>query len=318
MPIPSDGGWQARVVIAADPTRFAPGTGTMLVGANTAWEEDESGRWIPAEDVEAVESTDRIGLAEWRGNLISWADGNQIRGSRDASSWSDARVQPDEGNPSALVQFGGELMLLGEGTHVRVGAWRSSDGSTWAGVEGSPTGMKAGAPAGTAGMVAVGWMGPSAAAWITADGLAWSPIPFPQPPDGATSALSGVAAGRGRVVAIGDVNGAAAVWSSADLAHWTRSAQPTRDDELLARVVNAGGLFVIAGQRHDRPVIWLSADGLTWASVALPLPPNISGEVSDVVSDGGRVVAFGSTTEDAGNGGASRTGYLVWTLDTDK
>jgi len=115
-------------------------------------------------------------------------------------------------------------------------------------------------------------------------------------------------------VAIGDVDGAAAVWGSADLVHWTRSAQPARDDEFLAHVTAANDLFVIAGRSRDRPAVWLSANGLIWTSMLLPLPADGTGEVSDVVVEDGRLIAFGFATEDAGNGGASKTGYLVWTL----
>ena len=304
--------------MAADPAQFATGTANMLAAANTIWIQDDLGRWIPAESVEAVNGTQRLGLMKWHGIFVSWDFGNVIRVSRDGDSWADARVQPDEGNPSGVVQIGDELVLLGDATHVRVGAWRSSDGSEWARDEGSPLGIRAAAPVGIAGLVAVGMVGPSAAAWSTPDELAWSPISFPLPPVGATSALSGVAASRGRVVAIGDVSGAAAVWSSTDLKHWPRSAQPAKDDEFLAQVTVASDLFMMAGRRHDRPTVWSSADGLTWTSVPMPLRANARGEVSDVVAEDGRLVAFGWTTEDAGNGGASRTGYLVWTLETGR
>ena len=290
----------------------------MTVGANTAWTEDELGRWIPAESVEAVDRTQRLGLMDWHGILVSWDFGNVIHVSRDGRTWADARDQPDEGNPAGVVPIGDDLILLGEGTRVRLGAWRSSDGSAWSGVEGSPLGMRAATPVGTGGLLAVGSAGPSAAAWSTPDGVTWSPIEFPPPPDGATSALADVAASGRHVVAIGDVDGAAAVWSSADLADWTRSAQPDRDDEFLSHVTATPDLFVICGRSRGRPAVWASADGLAWTLMLLPLPGDGTGEVSDVVVEDGRLIAFGRTTEDAGNGGASRTGYLVWTLDTGR
>lgn len=310
--------WQPAVVLAPDPIRPATGVADMTAAARTVWTEDQLGRWIPAESVETVDRTERLGLMNWHGILVSWDFGNVIHVSRDGRTWADARVQPDEGNPSGVVPVGDDLMLLGEGTRVRLGAWRSSDGSDWSGVEGSPLGMRAATPVGTGGLVSVGSVGASAAAWTTPDGLTWSSVPFPQPADGATSELSGVATIGRHVVAIGDVDGTAAVWSSLDLAHWTRSAQPARDDEFLEQVTAAGDLFVIAGRRHERPVVWVSADGLNWTSMLLALPANSTGEVSDVVAKDGRLIAFGWTTEDAGNGGTSRTGYLVWTLDTGR
>ncbi len=310
--------WQPAVVLAPDPARPATGAADMTAAAKTVWTEDQLGRWIPAESVEAVDGTQRLDLMNWHGIIVSWDFGNVIHVSRDGRTWVDARVQPDEGNPSGVVPFGDDLVLLGEGTRVRLGAWRSPDGSAWSGVEGSPLGMRAGTPVGTGGLVAVGSTGPSAAAWSTPDGVTWSPVQFPQLPDGATSALADVAASGAHVVAIGDVNGAAAVWSSADLAHWTRSAQPARDDEFLACVAATSDLFVICGRSRGRPAVWVSADGLAWTPMLLPLPAGGTGEVSDVVAKDGRLIAFGWTTEEDGNGGASRSGYLVWTLDTGK
>jgi hypothetical protein len=307
-------GWQPAVVLAPDPARSATGAAEMTAAANTAWTEDPAGRWIPAESVEAVDGTQRLDLMNWHGILVSWDFGNVIHVSRDGRTWADARIQPDEGNPSEVVPIGDDLLLLGEGIRARFGAWRSSDGSAWSGVEGSPLGMRAAAPVGTGGLVAVGSAGPSAAAWSTPDGVTWSPVPFPRPPDGTTSELAGVAAIGRHVVAIGDVDGAAAVWGSADLVHWTRSAQPARDDEFLAHVSAAKDLFVIAGRSRGRPAVWVSADGLIWTSMLLPLAADGTGEVSDVVAKDGRLIAFGWATEDAGNGGASKRGYLVWTL----
>jgi hypothetical protein len=309
--------WRAQVALAPDRLAFAAAeaSGPVLVGAQTTWVEDNIGRWIPGED---VEHANRLGIVEWHTALISWADGGVIQISRDGQFWSSATVQPDEGNPSDVVPFGDQLVLLGEGTRHRVGAWRSADASTWTRVERSPMGMNAGAFLAGRGIVAVGWSGTNAAAWISSDALAWTPLGFPQPPGAVRSALTRVAAGEARVVAIGDVDGAAAVWSTDDLATWTRSAALGGDDTFLSSVAYGRGLFVIAGRSRGRPAIWESADGRLWSSVALPVAAGLSGEASDTTIEAGRLVVFGWATEDAGNGGTSRTAYLVWTLDSSR
>ncbi len=305
--------WQSAVVLAPDRAAFAraAASGRPHVGAHTAWVEDELGRWIPAE---GVDDANRLGIIEWHDHLISWADGAVIQISDDGQSWSDATTQPDEGNPSALVPVADQLVLLGAGTQRRIGAWRSSDASTWTGIDGSPLGMRAAAVIPGRGVVAVGQTGPEAAAWITSDTLTWTPLPFPRQADAGTSALSGVAASETGVVAIGDVDGVPAVWSSEDLTAWTRSAAFAGNDTFLASVTHRDGLFVIAGRRDNRPALWASADGRVWSPVALPVAAGVTGDASDAMIEDGRVVVFGWTTQDAGNGGSFRTGYLVWVL----
>lgn len=307
--------WQSAVVLAPDRAAFAGAAGSRRphVGANTAWVEDELGRWIPAE---GVDDANRLGIIEWHDRLISWADGAVIQISDDGQSWSDATTQPDEGNPSALVPVGDQLVLLGAGTQRRIGAWRSSNASIWTGIDGSPVGMRAGAVFPGHGVVAVGQTGPEAAAWITNDALTWTPLPLPRQAAAGTSDLAGVAASETDVVAIGDVDGVPAVWSSEDLTAWTRSsALLGGNDTVLASITHRDGLFVIAGRRDDRPALWASADGRVWSLVALPVAAGVTGDASDATIEDGRIVVLGWTTEDAGNGGFSHTGYLVWVLN---
>jgi hypothetical protein len=116
------------------------------------------------------------------------------------------------------------------------------------------------------------------------------------------------------VVAIGDAEGRAAAWSSNDLATWTESPS-FGEDVFLGAISNVRGTFVIAGRRRDRPVVWSSPDGRSWASTDLPTSGSGAAEAAVVRLLDERLVAFGYTTEDAGNGGSSRTGYLIWTLD---
>jgi hypothetical protein len=162
--------------------------------------------------------------------------------------------------------------------------------------------------------VAVGSQGPDPAVWTSADSEAWASGPAPERRGSETSALYGVSAGPVGVVAIGDAEGRAAAWSSNDLATWTQSPS-FGEDVFLGSISNVRGTFVVAGRRRDRPVVWSSPDGRSWASTDLPTSGAGAAEAAVVRIVDERLVAFGYATEDAGNGGSLRTGYLIWTLD---
>lgn len=281
----------------------------LVAGDNTTWVGIDGGRWMPAE---ALGETNRLGITAWQGALISWADGGVVQVSRDGLSWSNAVSGPGESNPATVVSFANKLLLLGEGVRRQIGAWQSVDGSAWTPIEGAPMGMKAAATLPGRGLVAVGL---NAAAWRTADATTWERVAGPQPAGAGTSTLSGVAADAAHVVAIGDIAGAAAAWSSDDLATWTLSPSVWGDDAYLSGIAYVRGTFVIAGRRGGRPVVWLSVEGRVWSSVDLPIASRVEGEAVETTIDKDRLVVFGSSTEDAGNGGSSRTGYLVWTLE---
>lgn len=314
---PDQATWREQAVLSPDREAFvaAASQSGLVVGDKTTWVEIDRGRWMPAEAVEAVDETSRLGIAKWQGALISWADGGVVQVSRDGLSWSNAVSGPGESNPANMVSFGSQLLLLGEGVRRSVGAWRSADGSAWMPIEGAPMGMWAAATLPGHGLVAVGWSGPNAAAWRTADATIWDRVAGPQTTGAGTSALYGVAAGAAHVVAIGDIDGAAAAWSSDDLATWTLSPSVWGDDTYLAGIAYVRGAFVIAGRRGDRPVVWLSVDGRAWSSFDLPIAAGVEGDAVETTIDKDRLVVFGYSTVDAGNGGSSRTGYLVWTLE---
>ena len=70
-------------------------------------------------------------------------------------------------------------------------------------------------------------------------------------------------------------------------------------DATLQSVVDLGGTFVIAGKRLNRPVIWVSGDGLAWSAVELPIADGTDGEAAKAATFDGRVVVFqGETPEE--------------------
>jgi hypothetical protein len=303
---------QASVLPPDEPTfRAAAAQRLVVIGDKSVWATDERAAWIPAA---AVNESTRIGLVSWKGRLVSWSDGGLIRTSQDGLSWVDVVVGPDESNSTTIAPYADQLILFGQPIRSLVGAWRSADGSRWAALDGAPLGVQAAIDAGGRGFVAVGTQGPDPAVWTSADSEAWASAPAPERRGSETSALYGVSAGPVGVVAIGDAEGRAAAWSSNDLVTWTQSPS-FGEDVFLDAISNVRGVFVIAGRRRDRPVVWSSPDGRSWASTELPTSGSGAAEAAVVRVVDERLVAFGYTTEDAGNGGSWRSGYLIWTLD---
>jgi hypothetical protein len=305
--------WHQATVLPPDEPAFRAATAQrgVTIGDKSVWARDERAAWIPAE---SVDESSRIGVVSWNGRLVSWSDGGLIRTSQDGLTWIDAIVGPDESNPTMIVPYADQLLLLGQPTRSLIGAWRSADGSRWTAIDGAPLGMQAAVDAGGRGIVAVGSQGADPAIWTSADSAAWASTPAPERRGPETSALYGVSAGPLGVVAIGDAEARAAAWSSNDLASWTQSPS-FGDDVFLEAISNVRGTFVIAGRRGDRPVVWSSPDGQSWTSTDLPTSGPGAAEAAVVRIVDESLVAFGYTTEDAGNGGSSRTGYLIWTLD---
>lgn len=309
---PAQGIWHEQTVLAFDHEGFiaAEKANGLVVGDQTSWVELKDGRWMPAE---AVNQDDRLGITSWHGSLIAWADGGVILISRDGLALTDAVSGPGESNPVTIAPFADSLLLLGEGASRSVGAWQSADGSTWTPNDKAPTGLKAAATFQGHGLVAVGWTGPDATAWSTTDTRTWTLAGLQ--PTGASSTLRGVAASGKHVVAIGDIDGSAAVRTSDDFVSWRLSGTAWGEDAYLSSVIDLDGAFVIAGRRGDRPVVWRSPDGLSWTSFDLPAAQAVKAEAVHMTIQAGRLVAFGYSNQDAGNGGSFHAGYLVWTLD---
>lgn len=307
--------WQAATVLPTDEQAYlaAAGQSRLVTGDATTWVELADHSWMPAE---VVFGGHRVDLIEWNGLLVSWSDGGVIHTSRDGLSWTDAVTGPDESNPGAMVPFGDELVLVGEGIRTRIGAWRSKDGSTWIPIDGAPIGLRAVSAAPGRGLIGVGWWGQSVSSWTTEDATTWPRTAGqPQEVEGMRS-FHAVAASGTRVVGIGDIDGVASVWSSDDLNTWRQAPNLWGEEAYLSNVAFIRGSFVIAGRRGTSPVpvVWRSLDGLTWSSFELPIAKGIEAEAIETRAQSGKLVVFGFSTEDAGNGGSFRSAYLVWTL----
>lgn len=309
---PPNAVWQAATVLPPDVATFhnVVGEHGAILGDRTAWVRVDGPAWLPGE---LVEPSDTFGMVAWHGRFVAWADESEVRVSADGLTWETAAVGPDEANLFAIVPLENQLLLFGEATRTTIGAWRSLDGSRWSPIKEAPLGLVAGTVWPGRGVVAVGAIRGSATVSTVEDGGAWTSQP-PPTSDADPITLSGVAAGVGGVVAIGDIGGRAAAWSTSDLLAWTGSDTAWGDDAFLESISAVGGGLAIAGRRHARPVIWLSTDGRAWTAVDLPLAAGLEGDSAAVrfIDDG--LVVFGYTTTNEGNGGSSRTGYLVWTV----
>jgi len=307
------GDWQVATILAPDDARFhaASQASGVIVGDQTTWTTTDGVAWRPAEPIETV---NRYGIVPWSGRLVSWAEGGVVRTSPDGLAWTDATVQPDESNPTAMLPIPNRLLLFGESTHDDTAGWRSVDGSTWSPIRGAPKGIQVAATRPDGSIIAVGNVGANPAAWTSGDGATWAPVAAPNA-DGAFVDWSGMSSGPAGVVAVGGFEGQpAAAWSTQDGTAWTASANAWGPDPVLQGVTALGGTFVIAGRRNAHPTLWTSPDGRSWSGLDLPIAGSTEGGASVVRQTPAGLVVFGYTTEDAGNGGDSATGYLVWTL----
>jgi hypothetical protein len=309
----SDGDWRIATILPPDDASFrvASQASGLIVGDQTMWTTTDGVAWRPAEPIETV---NRYGIVPWSGRLVSWAEGGLIQTSPDGLAWTDATVQPDESNPTAILAMPNALLLFGEATRTDASGWRSVDGSTWMSVAGLPKEVRAVATRVQGGTIAVGNIRANAAAWMSSDGASWTPVAAPSV-DGGYIDWTGMASGPAGVVATGGFEGQpAAAWSTQGGEAWAAAANAFGPDPFLQGVTAVGGAFVIAGRRNSHPTVWTSPDGRSWSGLDLPIPESSEGEATVVRQTPTGPAVFGYTTEDAGNGGRSRTGYLVWTL----
>jgi hypothetical protein len=312
--LPDRPSWRPATILPPDNAAFAAASrqSAIVAGDRTAWVTIDGTTWRPAD---TIDETDRIGLVSWNGRLVSWAIGGVVQTSADGLRWTDAATGPGESNLTAMLALPDALTLFGESIHTNDGAWRSIDGSTWSPLPDVPAGITAATSRPQGGFFAVGAVRGNATTWWSADGRTWQ---FGGTPDAEARQvdLTGVAATPGGVVAIGAIDGNAAAWSSRDLVSWTPSAAVWGRDAFLESLSTIGGAFVIAGRRNSRPAIWTSFDGRAWSAIDLSIAAATEGEASLVLVGPGGLTVFGYTSQDAGNGGESRTCYLVWVLGT--
>ncbi|HYO43955.1 MAG TPA: hypothetical protein VES19_12220 [Candidatus Limnocylindrales bacterium] len=301
--------------VTADAFRALTAGHGLVAGDRTAWTRTDDGGWVPADP---VTNETRNGITGWGDGLVAWADGSVITTSRDGVRWADASHGPAEGTPSRVVAIGDRLLLLGDATKERLGAWVSDDGDAWTALTDAPQGLAGAAPLMTGGLVAVGTRDTTGTVWVKGGGGSWSSLAAPRGTDGEPLSLHDVAVGGPAIVTVGYAGERPAGWVSSDTpAAWRQSLDLREPDSWLSDVEHGDLGFVIAGRSAGRPALWLSTDGEAWTFVGLPLPPGDegTGTASRVVTTDEGIVVFGYATADAGNGGDSATAYLVWTLE---
>ena len=215
---------------------------------------------------------------------------------------------------NGLAAAGGQQVAVGSADGYPA-IWRKPPGGSWALV--SPPQASAGTALraltsvthGPAGWLAVGAPGP--VVMTSADGTTWQAAAGPGSIAGGLAGVAAVAtaAGPAGYVIVGKLvapGGAcvADVWWSPDLDIWTRAhdVNDVTGSSQVLTVAAAGHGFVSAGSHNDRPTVWTTADGRSWTTIVLPLPPGSSSAVLQQIAIGGsHVAALGqATTASAG------------------
>jgi hypothetical protein len=144
------------------------------------------------------------------------------------------------------------------------------------------------------GWLAVGASGP--VAFTSADGVTWQPAAGNIAPDLTAVSAVAVAAGPGGYVVVG---GAAGLWWSPDLTSWFR-ASGMNGGQVLAAASDADG-FVAVGSHDGKPAVWMTSDGRSWTTNALPLPAGATSAVlQQVAVNGSRLAVLGQATTAGG------------------
>ncbi|MFC9973738.1 hypothetical protein ACFVH6_22860 [Spirillospora sp. NPDC127200] len=218
--------------------------------------------------------------------------------------------------------------------------WTSQDGKAWQAAQGLGAAFtRPGAQrlldvaGGGAGWLAVGYdqTAPRRPLVVTsADGATWQAVdglPAFRGDARAMPSTAAAAAGPSGYVIVGTNGTAAAAWHSTDLKNWQRATSSDRQALearsgvgrwLLGVTATSSGFAAVGGARQargggaptNRPGVWTSADGKSWAFRELPLPSGggvTEGHLTHVAAKGATVVALGVGATPQG---LVRIGYL--------
>ena len=237
-----------------------------------------------------------------------------------ASTQGNVTPVPLASIPGGLIpEVAVNSTAIAAGEQIAVGSadgypavWREASGGSWALVSSLPqvsslTGLAAltNVTHGSAGWLAVGTPGP--VIWTSKDGTTW------QPAEAITQHLAGVAAvaaaaGSAGYVIVGKVvepggSCLADVWWSQNLTSWSQAHdvnEVTGSSQVLAVAAGPHG-FVSVGSHNSKPVAWVTADGLAWTTINMPLASGASaGVMTQVAIDGDHVAAAGQQTTGTG------------------
>jgi hypothetical protein len=317
------GGWTPDVVKGGAYAFVAVGTTTA--GQIVAYTADGAGgAWAPTGSLGSSAAESVNGAAVGTGDTVI-----AVGSTKAASHQPVFAVASRDGTvrPVPLTAITGgvvpELAVNGlataDGTQIAVGSaddypavWRRSPGGgPWMLVSALPVvspypggSALTNVTDGPAGWLAVG--GPGPVVLTSADGLSWRQASGPVTQDLAgTSAAAAAANSSGYVIAAGlaPSGQVAQLWFSPNLTSWTRATvmSDASSSSRVQAVTAAAHEFIAVGSDGGHPAVWTTADGQTWTTIVLDLPPGASAaQLDQVAIDGSRVVALGQETTAGG------------------
>jgi hypothetical protein len=227
-------------------------------------------------------------------------------------AWQEAPWDPIfcAGGTASQAAASDHLIVAGFGTGDVPFVWTSRDGLSWTD---NPFPRAVGAPRAVASIggtdVVMGTSFETGRVWVSRshDGAIWSPPePLVVP---SSSEILGLMPVDGRFVAIlRSEAGAFGAVRSDDGVDWdaTEVVGLPRDVGAIMVAVE-DGLVALSGTETG-PLLWASADGTSWRSVAVPADAETSGSLLGITVRQGRVYVVGQAASDAGAVGAAWVG----------
>jgi Protein kinase domain len=321
---PGTGGWNPGVVKGS--TSGFVVTGTTSAGQVVAYTSTGDGRtWQPTGSLGAVAAVSVESATVGAGGTVI-AVGYASGGSAGQQPVFVTAARTGAVRPVLLTAIAGgvvpELTVNGlataEGVQIAVGSadgypavWRQAQGGgSWTlasslSVVSAYPGRSAltSVTHGPAGWLAVGEPGP--VVLTSADGTIWQRATGSIARDLAgASAVTAAANPAGYVIAANPAGPGSSpgpdLWWSRSLTSWTRATEmgiTSGSNQVQAVAADAHELMAV-GSDNGHPAVWTTADGQTWTTIVLDLPPGASAALlQQVAIDGDHVVALGQETK---------------------
>jgi hypothetical protein len=323
--IDAAGGWNPKVVKGS--TNGFVVTGTTSAGQIVAYTSTGTGgTWQPTGSLGQA-ATENVESATVGSGGTVIAVGNASGGDQTNQQAVFLEARPAGAvRPVSLTAIAGGLvpelavngLATADGAQIAVGSadgypavWRRTAGDApWNLVSSLPVvsaypGLSAltSVTHGPAGWLAVG--GPGPVVLTSADGTTWQ-----RAGGSITQDLGGVpavmtAANQSGYVIVGNPAGpggtaAPDLWWSSNLASWTRGTDmnDTSGSNQISAVAADAHDFMAVGSHDGQPAVWTTADGQTWTTIPLGLPPGASAAaLQQVAINGDHVVALGQATK---------------------